>query len=131
MTSDAKIGLILGLVFIFIIAFIINGLPKLRGETDSNELTEILVTNESPGVGGLERRVESEILERPRLGQDRPVFDFGQDRPALGPSGPGLAQVLELVPVEAPEWVQVLVLVLVPGLELVLEPGLGLVWAPE
>ena len=30
MTSDAKIGLLLGLVFIFVIAFIINGLPNLR-----------------------------------------------------------------------------------------------------
>jgi nucleoid-associated protein YgaU len=29
MTADAKIGLLLGLVFIFIIAFIINGLPHL------------------------------------------------------------------------------------------------------
>jgi nucleoid-associated protein YgaU len=30
MTSDAKIGLLLGLIFIFIIAFVINGLPSLR-----------------------------------------------------------------------------------------------------
>lgn len=30
MTSDAKIGLLLGLVFIFVIAFIINGLPNLK-----------------------------------------------------------------------------------------------------
>ncbi len=30
MTSDAKIGLLLGLVFIFVIAFVINGLPSLR-----------------------------------------------------------------------------------------------------
>lgn len=51
MTSDAKIGLLLGLLFIFIIAFIINGLPKLRGETDSNELTEIMMKNTPPGIG--------------------------------------------------------------------------------
>jgi nucleoid-associated protein YgaU len=30
MTSDAKIGLLLGLIFIFVIAFVINGLPSLR-----------------------------------------------------------------------------------------------------
>jgi len=30
MTSDAKIGLLLGLVFIFVVAFLINGLPSLR-----------------------------------------------------------------------------------------------------
>jgi nucleoid-associated protein YgaU len=39
MTSDAKIGLLLGLVFIFIIAFIINGLPGLRTSSNNNELT--------------------------------------------------------------------------------------------
>jgi len=39
MTSDAKIGLLLGLVFIFIIAFVINGLPRLRHEPESNQLT--------------------------------------------------------------------------------------------
>ncbi len=39
MTSDAKIGLLLGLVFIFIIAFVINGLPRFRNAIDSNEVT--------------------------------------------------------------------------------------------
>jgi nucleoid-associated protein YgaU len=40
MTSDAKIGLLLSLIFIFIIAFVINGLPNfLRGQS-SNELTQ-------------------------------------------------------------------------------------------
>ena len=39
MTSDAKIGLLLGLVLIFVIAFILNGLPNLRGHEDSNALT--------------------------------------------------------------------------------------------
>lgn len=40
MTSDAKIGLLVGLVFIFIIAFIINGLPRsFNHQTDNNELT--------------------------------------------------------------------------------------------
>ncbi len=51
MTSDAKIGLLLGLVFIFIIAFIINGLPKLRGETDSNELTNNMMKDTRAGIG--------------------------------------------------------------------------------
>ena len=45
MTSDAKIGLLLGLVFIFIIAFIINGLPGLGKNTDSNELTSTYIKN--------------------------------------------------------------------------------------
>lgn len=36
MTSDAKIGLLLGLVFIFIIAFVINGLPRFQNSVDNN-----------------------------------------------------------------------------------------------
>lgn len=39
MTSDAKIGLLLGLIFIFIIAFILNGLPGLHGKASSNQAT--------------------------------------------------------------------------------------------
>jgi nucleoid-associated protein YgaU len=39
MTSDAKIGLLLGLIFIFIIAFILNGLPGLHGRGSSNQAT--------------------------------------------------------------------------------------------
>jgi len=41
MTSDAKVGLLLGLVFIVIIAFLINGLPNLlKGDS-----TDDLITN--------------------------------------------------------------------------------------
>jgi nucleoid-associated protein YgaU len=35
MTSDAKIGLLLGLVFIFVIAFIINGLPNFGSHSQA------------------------------------------------------------------------------------------------
>jgi len=70
MTSDAKIGLLLGLVFIFIIAFIINGLPSFRGDKNNNELTTNMVgfEGEQPGLGGraqeVIRRTEP-IIERP------------------------------------------------------------------
>jgi nucleoid-associated protein YgaU len=55
MTRDVKIGLLLGLAFIFMIAFVINGLPSFRG--DSNELTNTLVghPNKQPGIGANER----------------------------------------------------------------------------
>ncbi|MBN2129649.1 MAG: LysM peptidoglycan-binding domain-containing protein [Sedimentisphaerales bacterium] len=51
MTSDAKIGLLLGLVFIFVIAFIINGLPNLRPQqaTRAGVSTEISFPTETPG----------------------------------------------------------------------------------
>ncbi len=57
MTRDVKIGLLLGLAFIFMIAFVINGLPSFRG--DSNELTNTMVgsPNKQPGIGAYERDV--------------------------------------------------------------------------
>jgi nucleoid-associated protein YgaU len=59
MTSDAKIGLLLGLVFIFVIAFIINGLPGLHQKDDGNKLTTNMVglENNPSGIGANERRV--------------------------------------------------------------------------
>ena len=55
MTSDAKIGLLLGLVFIFIIAFLINGLPSFR---NNNELTTngVGLQNNPPGLAARERK---------------------------------------------------------------------------
>ncbi|UCF14368.1 MAG: LysM peptidoglycan-binding domain-containing protein [Phycisphaerales bacterium] len=60
MTSDAKIGLLLGLVFIFVIAFVINGLPSFRAATNNSELTTNMVSsqNEAWGIGTSERKVQ-------------------------------------------------------------------------
>jgi nucleoid-associated protein YgaU len=57
MTSDAKIGLLLGLVFIFIIAFVINGLPRFRNATNGSELTTNMVSsqNDTHPIGSMER----------------------------------------------------------------------------
>lgn len=57
MTRDVKIGLLLGLAFIFMIAFVINGLPSFRGDT--NELTKSMVNPpvKQPGIGANERDV--------------------------------------------------------------------------
>jgi len=57
MTSDAKIGLLLGLLFIFIIAFAINGLPRFR--SNSSELTTNMVSSpETLGIGSNERKAQ-------------------------------------------------------------------------
>ncbi len=58
MTSDAKVGLLLGLIFIFIIAFIINGLPSFHGDRNNNELTTNMVSlqNNPPGLAAKERK---------------------------------------------------------------------------
>ena len=65
MTSDAKIGLILGLVFIFIIAFVINGLPNFWQKAETSELTTnmVLSRNKQLGIGNQGRKVSLEIIE--------------------------------------------------------------------
>jgi nucleoid-associated protein YgaU len=59
MASDAKIGLLLGLVFIFIIALIINGLPSFREDESNNQLTTNMVSlqNNPPAIAAKERGV--------------------------------------------------------------------------
>ncbi|MCX5646544.1 MAG: LysM peptidoglycan-binding domain-containing protein [Phycisphaerae bacterium] len=52
MTSDAKIGLLLGLIFIFVIAFVINGLPSLRPPISKVEATTPL--GDEDFAGGVE-----------------------------------------------------------------------------
>jgi len=66
MTSDAKVGVLLGLVFIFIVAFLINGLGDLRSDEGNNELTERMVGsyNRSPGLGSSERKVSQKVIEQ-------------------------------------------------------------------
>jgi nucleoid-associated protein YgaU len=58
MTSDAKIGLLLGLLFIFIIAFVINGLPRFRNITNGSEMTTNMVSSQSDTqpIGSRERQ---------------------------------------------------------------------------
>jgi len=73
MTSDAKIGLLLGLVFIFIIAFIINGLPRFRSNMNNNELTTNTVNlqNDSMGIAAKERKAQGLFERVGRLTQER------------------------------------------------------------
>lgn len=63
MTSDAKIGLLLGLVFIFVIAFVINGLPAFHDATNSSELTTNMVSSnqDSWGIGKNERKIQDGV----------------------------------------------------------------------
>jgi len=51
MTSDAKVGLLLGLVFIFAIAFILNGLPSLNRQENNNQLTTNMLHPQDTAVG--------------------------------------------------------------------------------
>ncbi|AQT70119.1 LysM domain/BON superfamily protein [Anaerohalosphaera lusitana] len=45
MTSDAKVGLLLGLVFVVIIAFLINGLPDLLGSNEAEQPVSTAISN--------------------------------------------------------------------------------------
>ncbi|MHC4511757.1 MAG: hypothetical protein ACYTAO_22860, partial [Planctomycetota bacterium] len=49
MASDVKIGLLLGLVFIFVIAFLFEGLRRSDNTPDSSESITVMV-NESRGI---------------------------------------------------------------------------------
>jgi len=88
MTSDAKIGLLLGLVFIFVIAFIINGLPNFRGDKDNNELTTNMMNRQNDPLGLPPGHVETQ-------------YDFDwTERLSKQPSGldefrPGFQTILE------------------------------------
>jgi nucleoid-associated protein YgaU len=74
MTSDAKIGLLLGLVFIFVIAFVINGLPSLRPPLSKVEATPNVLPDEGFAgvVGKTEKAVANwrELPDQQRAGGD-------------------------------------------------------------
>ena len=65
MTSDAKVGLLLGLVFIFIIAFIINGLPNFHKNSGNNDLTTNMVSsqNNKRPLGDNERKLTRQLTD--------------------------------------------------------------------
>ncbi len=70
MTSDAKIGLLLGLVFIFVIAFIINGLPNF-GDRSRAEATPMMnIQNENFGVADHARIAQERMDWRDLLDEE-------------------------------------------------------------
>ena len=75
MTCDAKIGLMLGLVFIFLIAFIINGLPSFNNDKDNNELTLRIVNPQSDRVGlaAKERKANFEVVNPTNSEASKPI----------------------------------------------------------
>jgi nucleoid-associated protein YgaU len=77
MTSDAKIGLLLGLVFIFIIAFVINGLPRFRSAVANNEKAGNIVDpqSDSQAIGQKERRAQDMFEWQEQLASE-PIGDF-------------------------------------------------------
>jgi nucleoid-associated protein YgaU len=99
MTSDAKIGLLLGLVFIFVIAFVINGLPSLRPPTVSKaDVTTIAGEDFEAGVEGKTGAVPNwpDLLEQQRTGSEPAQVAAEPPKPVIPetpqPSGPQASQ---------------------------------------
>lgn len=63
MASEAKIGLLLGLVIIFIVAFVINGLPRFGRASQSDDLTTVV----DDGPDGIRPGVPSEVFRPGRI----------------------------------------------------------------
>jgi nucleoid-associated protein YgaU len=84
MTRDAKIGLLLGLVFIFIIAFIINGLPSLQ-RGDGNELTRNMANTQrnNNGIGTNARAVTHRTITPVRPTTPPTVMHSVQTEPQI------------------------------------------------
>ncbi len=91
MTSDAKIGLLLGLVFIFIIAFLINGLPSFNGRNNSELTTNVVgLQNNPPGLAARERKIQEifnpvEPVEKRPLDESRSPSVSEQDIRSVTP----------------------------------------------
>jgi len=64
MSSDAKVGLLLGLIFIFIIAFVVNGLPSFLKGKPSNDLTTENVRYDGKPIGQRERLANREVSDQ-------------------------------------------------------------------
>lgn len=112
MTRDVKIGLLLGLAFIFMIAFVINGLPSFRG--DSNELTKTWVDfpDKQPGIGAKERGVIdwAATMEKEPFRVDNPLLDDPKIRYITDlPQGPPTAKGTKPLGLQESDTVKVVV----------------------
>ena len=85
MTSDAKIGLLLGLVFIFLIAFIINGLPSFNNDKDNNELTLRIAKpqNDTLGLAAKERKAHFEVINPTGPDVSKPIVSTEKTLPEV------------------------------------------------
>ena len=104
MTSDAKIGLLLGLVFIVVIAFIINGLPSFHSDKDSNGLTTRMagLQNGPPGLGAKERKAQETLnladsAKEPPAEQTQPLAANTGDVRSIAPLPTGESVVRDIL----------------------------------
>ena len=93
MTSEAKIGLLLGLVVIFIIALVVNGLPSFHKGDSTNDMTKDMVTldNNPPVLAGGERQVSRDLGQSSSL-QPLPV-GAGVNQQTTSPDTTGVRSI--------------------------------------
>ncbi len=114
MTSDAKIGLLLGLIFIFVIAFIINGIPRGNNEANNSELTTNMIGPQTgpPGLGAKERKVQTAFNQvetaeqQAALPQSLPEADPQTRFTMPLPQGPSAYQQIAIAQPSRPDGVQ-------------------------
>jgi len=128
MASEAKIGLLLGLAIIFVVAFVINGLPRFGGADQSDGLETVMDGNPPgirpavpPGIlgpaqtpeavgdetaGGPEDNEPSGDLLAGTISPDEVARHLGPDAPGRtnDPGAPG--EVMQIEPVR-PAWPKV------------------------
>jgi len=68
MASNAKVGLLLGLVVIFVIMFVINGLSGFNGARDGDDLSPIVVIDPT----GIKPNMPPEVFPPVRVPERRP-----------------------------------------------------------
>jgi len=91
MTSDAKIGLLLGLVFIFAIAFIINGLPRFAERGGHSELTTNMAGPHKEKPIAANERAATKVISRlgqPSRSRRRNLLPLGENPPLFRRSPP-------------------------------------------
>jgi nucleoid-associated protein YgaU len=101
MTADAKVGLLLGLVFIVIIAFLVNGLPSFL---QSASAEDVVINTITPPTGP-DLVIDDRVMDTAR--QLQPELRFRQTEPPqdvvlLNPQGVSPAATVEPVMGAAP-----------------------------
>ncbi len=120
MTSDAKIGLLLGLVFIFVIAFIINGLPNLKPQTSKGELPTNMVPlhDENFGVADTAQKAQEVFDWSPLIDSQENEVAEPVEATAIEPSQPVVQEPEQSQTANAPD---VRLTIPLPSIEALLE----------
>jgi nucleoid-associated protein YgaU len=84
MASEAKIGLLLGLVIIFVIAFVLNELPRSGEAADDESSNDLIVEEQAPTADNERDHVERSIPAEPAIKQveNSPTQDNSDQTPA-------------------------------------------------